>query len=103
MRYWPISVVRTSPLLPGPCAVELNIMYATRRLSPYTFEMCGAVADHTEAVNMDGLAIVDNEEMQTISFTYAKRPPMEQWERMERGAVVERSRHYYVLMVHALQ
>ncbi len=92
MRYWPLSAIRTSPLLPGACALELDSLHSKHCLSPLTSQICGVIADHTEPVTMDGLVIVDNEELQTISFAYAKRPAPGQ----------ERDRCHYVLMLYAL-
>jgi hypothetical protein len=88
MRYWPLSTVRTSPLLPGDVASEVTVIYRTLRLTPRAFDACDEVSDLTPHVQMDGL-ILAKDEYSFPRYMYLRRPPVEQWKRLERGCILQ--------------
>lgn len=89
MRYWPMSVIRTSPLLPGDCAAELGKLYSTLEMTPRAFSACGFVVERTKPMNQDGLVVMEGDETVMPKLVYMKRPTVEQWTRLERAAFIQ--------------
>ena len=85
MRYWPLSVIRTSPLLPGDCAAELDSFCEKRKLSPRACGACEFVIRKTRAVRSDNLVMARSN---VVKFIYLARPTQEQWNRLERISFV---------------
>lgn len=88
MRYWPLSVIRTSPLLPGDCAAELDSIYRAMAITERTFQACGFVVQRTEALTAAGLVVMEGDATTTLKLAYMSRPTQEQWERLERACIV---------------
>jgi hypothetical protein len=89
MRYWPFSVLRTSPLLPQDCAAELDAYTGGLKLSKRACTACVQVLKHTKAIAESNLIVtIDNVTMRP-SMTYTSRPTQEQWTRLERINVVQ--------------
>jgi len=89
MLYWPISVVRTSPLLPGDCAAELDALPAKLTLSIRACEACIYVIERTPPVKQDDLIAMEGDEKTIPKLVYAKQPTAEQWVRLERIAMIQ--------------
>jgi hypothetical protein len=89
MRYWPLSVIRTSPLLPGDCVAELDALYQNMSLSRRTFDACAFVANRTEAVAAGGLVVIENDDHSVLRLAYLKCPTPAEWERLERAHIIE--------------
>lgn len=89
MRCWPLSVIRTSPLLPASCMAELDEVCKTKQMTVLTLQTCGSVAMKTQPVEMDGLVIIESEDATQLRFAYMKLPSAEQWARVERAMVIE--------------
>jgi hypothetical protein len=101
MRYWPFSLLCTSPLMPGDCVAELTALHKTRRLSGRAFEACGFVAGRTEPVIADGLVVLEDENHTTLQFAYMQMPTSEQWRRLERANIIE-APHCHIFIISTL-
>jgi hypothetical protein len=85
MRYWPLSVLRTSPLLPGDCAAELDAFRVKRELSARASNACEYVLQRIPAVVSPDLVLT------TSVLAYMKYPTKKQWERLERMNIIQES------------
>lgn len=88
MNYWPLSIIKDSPLMPPTYAWELSRVYATCQLSAAGFQACGAVARSTRPVQLSGLVIIE-----TVNGpprqAFTEYPGWDEWFRLERGGMVE--------------
>jgi hypothetical protein len=98
MRCWPLSVIRTSPLLPGDCAWELDAVCETYGLSQRASDACGYVAGRTKPVQMDGLVECRIANDLVPHFVYTARPPLQQWQRLERAVMTDADAGYVVII-----
>lgn len=89
MRYWPLSVIRMSPLLPGDCAAELDALYTAHKLSHRAFGACGFVASKTKPIMTGNMVVMEGDETVLPKVVYVGRPTVEQWGRFERAIVVK--------------
>lgn len=89
MRYWPLSLLRTSPLLPHACAPELDNLYYTVKMSPFTLNACGMVVQNTKALTASNMIAMEGDKSTTPKLIYVTRPTEAEWKRLERGVVVE--------------
>lgn len=102
MRYWPMSVIRTSPLLPGDCAAELHFIFA-KLMSTRTLQACEHVANQTQSVNADGLVVMEGDPEVPYKLVYTQRPTQEQWERLERTVIIDAPGNALVFFMDPLQ
>jgi len=87
MRFWPISVIATSPMLPLAYRPEIdNICNALPGRG--AFYACIDVAMHTQAVEAPTLHLVRNIGSQTRRL-YIGYPDTEAWLRLERACVMQ--------------
>lgn len=86
-RYWPLSVLKTSPLMPAQYAWEL-LRFTTHLPSPGAYYACIEVAKQTPAVPAPGLVVIETVNG-TGRFMYTDYPKFEEWARLERVAAVE--------------
>lgn len=100
MNYWPLSTVKTSPLMPAAYAWELSLVYKTCRLSPLVFQACGEVARQTQPVQT-GLIIIESANAPS-RHAYTELPTWEEWFRLERGGVIEASDGMLYVIIDAL-
>lgn len=102
MNYWPLSTIAQSPLAQHPGFVhELSQVYATCYLSPAAFHACGEIARRTVSESMPNLGIVEtvNAPPRQIFVGY---PDAVEWQRLERGGVVEGSNGMLYVIIDAL-
>jgi len=89
MKCWPLTVIRTSALLPANCARELTTVHETRKLSETTTNACWYVTRCTKPIDMTGLIISISKDDPVPKFSYIKKPPLDQWIRLERVVVID--------------
>lgn len=102
MRYWPMSVIATSPLVQHPgFAWELAQVYRTCYLSEPAFRACGDVAAHTPHRNMPGLVILESVDA-SWRQAFTEYPSYEEWATLERAGVIENSLGVMYVIIDAL-
>lgn len=100
MRYWPFSVISTSPLMPEAYVYEASgIMH--RAPSHGAFLACVDVARRTPAVEAPNLFIVESTDCASRRI-FAYYPEEEEWLRLERGTFIEDKNGYLFGLVDAL-
>ncbi len=87
MKFWPLSVIAASPLVPPAYAHEVSRI-ATHLPSEGAFYACIDVARRTEPVNAPGLVIVESIGAPQRRV-YTEYPEWDEWFRLERGAVMQ--------------
>lgn len=99
MRYYPLSVVAQSPLLPAVHAYEVAQVYNTACLSQGAMLACNYVISNTVPCETP-LVIVESvgAPMRRI---YTEYPDFEDWIRLERGGFVVTD-EFFGLMIDAL-
>lgn len=101
MNYWPLSVIRHSPQMSFMFAHELAYVYATCYLSPATFQACGEVARHTQPMVMPELVVIES--LGTAPrYAFTSYPSQREWERLERGGIIEASNGMLHIIIDAL-
>lgn len=101
MNYWPMSTIKSSPLMPPMFAWELFRVYATVNLSPHAFQACGDVARNTRPTNSPHLAIIESVNA-PARYIYTDYPDCDEWPQLERGGVVEASNGMLHVIIDAL-
>ena len=102
MKCWPLTVIRTSALLPANCARELTTVHETRKLSETTTNACWYVTRHTKPIDMTGLIISISKDDPVPKFSYIKKPPLDQWIHLERTVVVAAVENGLVIIMSTL-
>jgi hypothetical protein len=101
VNYWPLSVIKDSPLMSPAYATELHRVYATLFLSGGAFLACSDVARHTAPRSIPNLALIE-----TIGApprqVYTEYPDWEEWFGLERGAVIEGSNGVLYVIIDGL-
>lgn len=87
MRYWPLSVIALSPLLPPVYVPELFRAYQDPRLSQEAVIACNQVMELTPHVETP-LVIVHSVKSPSRRV-YLEYPQFEDWMRLERGGFVD--------------
>lgn len=85
MKYWPLSTLINSPLMPGPYALELNYLYE-RPLTQRSYNACIDVARHTPGLDT-GLVVIESVDA-PMHRAYVERPSCDEWARLERAGVL---------------
>lgn len=100
MRYWPLSIVAHSPLLPPAYAGEVHRACATAAMSHGAFMACSDVAAHTRAVETS-LVIIEsvNAPMRRV---YSEYPNFDEWIRLERGGFIQNDQGFFGFVLDAL-
>ena len=89
MFYWPLSVIRTSPLLPGDCAMELDALPTKLALTVRACEACIFVVERTPPFEQDSLVAMEGDAKTVPKLIFVKQPASEQWARLERIAIIQ--------------
>lgn len=96
MRYWPISTIFSSPMMPAPHAVEVMQLYK-RAPSERAFYSCFDVAKHTRPAPSGALVIIESEGSHPRQ-AYTNYPSWEEWSRLERSAVIETNGDFFIMI-----
>ena len=89
MRYWPFSVIETSPLFPFSLTGELYAFrYRNGKPSTALLHACGAVAASTPHVDAPAIDFVQASEV-NYSQIYKDYPTFAEWMRLERSGVYQ--------------
>lgn len=86
MKYWQMSTIAASPLLPPVYAVEVNHIYR-RALSQGAINACCHIACQTEPYDTPALAIIESIGAPPRRV-YTGYPECDEWLRLERGGVI---------------
>ena len=87
MPYWPLSAICASPLLTPQARHELSKAYCTTKISFSTFDCCGAVAENSPSIAMNGLILI-KDISSCPKHAYLHMPTYEQWSLMERACMI---------------
>lgn len=87
MRYWPLSVIANSPLMPPAYAWEIQRFYY-QMPSEGAFHACMEVVKHTGHVAMPGLTVIESINAPN-RFVFTEYPTWEEWSRFERAGAIE--------------
>lgn len=100
MKYWPLSMLKASPLMPAVYAHELYNFYR-KMPSEHAFEACLQVARETQPLEMSGLLIIESVNA-PLRQTYTEYPTWEEWSRLERAGAYQSSEGYLFMTFEAL-
>lgn len=89
MNYWPLSLIKDSPLSPPVFAAELNRFYF-KTPSEAAFWACLDVASRTTPVSMRGLVVIESVGTPN-RYAFTEYPSWDEWERFERAGVIQAS------------
>lgn len=81
-----MMTIARSPLLPAPFVYELSNFYY-KMPSESAFYAALEVAQHTPAIEMPNLAVIETEGG-TYHRMYTSKPSQDEWLRLERGGIV---------------
>lgn len=87
MRYWPLSTLAASPVMPSWFLPEL-LYGPDHMITPAAAHACGHIAMSTPAVVAPKLCMVENEGSY-FRRLYTDYPNIEEWLRLERRCVVQ--------------
>ena len=87
MRYWPISALIHSPLMPLPYAIELDRIYSDRPPSSNAYCACIDVARQLPGLET-GLVVIESVDA-PMRRAYVERPPYDEWARLQRAGVLQ--------------
>lgn len=87
-KYWPLSLLASSPLMPQHYAWEITRSLQTCEMSLGCGMACADVALHTPHMNLRGFHIINyvGSGARTLFMEY---PTPEEFERVERGFMIE--------------
>lgn len=86
MRYWPLSTIAASPLMPAWYVPELCRAYDHPGLSEGAMVACNQVAGQTRPVETP--LIIVHSVGAPLRRVYLEYPDFESWARLERGGFV---------------
>lgn len=86
MKYWPVSVIKSSPLMPAALVHEFRDFYNTP-LSEAAFQACAHVAAGTQPQEHPNLYIIDSDGAPYRQI-YLNHPSEDEFARLERGGVI---------------
>lgn len=87
MKYWPLSLIAESPLLPPAYFMEVTDAGRTCNMSRGAFLACGDVAMRTAPVDAPNMVVMESPGA-PARRVYVRFPECEEWLRLERGGVV---------------
>lgn len=96
MRYWPISTIASSPMMPAPYALEVA-QIPRRAPSERAFYSCFDVAKHTQPTPSGALVIIESEGAPARQ-AYTGYPSFDEWFRLERSAVIEANGDFFIMI-----
>lgn len=96
MRYWPMSVIADSPLMPAPYAFEASQM-GRRAPSEAAYHACFEVARQTRAAPIRGLAFIESVGAPARQ-AFTEHPSGDDWARLERAAVVDHNGCFFIII-----
>lgn len=96
MRYWPLSVLKESPLMHPAHVWELSRFYKHPPSEP-AFYACLEVASRTQPVDTPGLMIIESVDAPN-RLVYSRYPGRAEWSRLERAGVFEGDGCLYMFM-----
>ncbi len=99
MRYWPLSVLKESSLMPAAYAWELTRFYQ-HLPSRAAFEACLDVARQTPSAET-GLLIIESVNA-PMRYVYGDYPEFDDWFRLERAGVFQTEDGYLFMTIDAL-
>ncbi len=85
-KYWPMSVITHSPLMPASHTWELEQIYS-RPLSNAAYNAVFPIVRQTAPIE-SGLVIIESIEA-PARRVYTEYPVFEDWLRLERGGIIE--------------
>jgi hypothetical protein len=100
IRYWPMSVICNSPLLPPVYIHELHNIIQRQQVSPEGFNAALEVASRTPHMDMPDLAVVESVD-RPITQVFKEYPTDEEWERLERCGIFQATDGRYFVHIHA--
>lgn len=86
MRYWPLSVIAQSPMLPPVYGPELYRAYYDPRISQGALVACNQVAGHTRPVETP--LVIIHSVGAPMRRVYTEYPEFDDWLRLERGGFI---------------
>jgi hypothetical protein len=95
MRYWPLTTILNSPLLPTAYALELEQFYH-KPLSRNAFHSVMEVAHHTPAIEAPATVLIESDGAPN-RLAYTDYPEFYEWMRLERTTVMEHNGHTFFL------
>ncbi len=99
-RYWPLSVLKNSPLMPP--AYQWELLRFTQQLpSAGAYYACIEVTKHAPAIPMPGLVVIETVNG-TGRFMYTEYPDFEAWARLERVGAIEGMNGFMCMVMDAL-
>ena len=96
MRYWPLSLIVTSPMMPARFVPELEQITQVG-LSRPAYHACFEVAERTQPVEAPNLVIVSHVGTPDRRI-YTEYPGLDQWLRLERCGIMERDGERFIMM-----
>lgn len=87
MRYWHLSTIVSSPILPAAFLPEVEALYSTNSLSMQAVRACADVAWHTAPMNMP-IAVLETVGSPHSHRVFHRYPDFEEWFALERGCMV---------------
>lgn len=86
MRYWPLSIIRDSPLMAPAYAMELYGAMDAPYISQGALIACNEVSNHTRHIETS-LVIVHGTDA-PMRRVYIRYPEFDEWMRLERGGFI---------------
>ena len=87
MRYWHLSTICSSPILPAAFVAEVEACTRTNSLSTRAVQACADVAWHTAPLDMP-IAVLETVGSPHSHRVFHRYPEFEEWFALERGCVV---------------
>jgi len=100
IRYWPMSVICSSPLLPPMYIHELFNIVRRQQVSEGGFNAALEVASRTSHMDMPDLAIIESAD-RPITQVFKEYPTPEEFGRLERCGVFQAADGRYFVHIHA--
>jgi hypothetical protein len=100
MRYWPLSVLVTSPLLPEAYAHEVH-QFNHRLPSQGAYLACVDVARHTVPVEAPNLVVIETIGGQGRRM-FTSYPTADEWLRLERTTMMENDDGFMFMLMEAV-
>lgn len=97
MKYWPMSVVRSSPLMPAYFQPELDAAPRTLFMSHLAATACGHVADNTPCREMPNLVIIETLG-KPARQAFIDYPTDAEWQSIERFAVIQNTVQQFLII-----
>lgn len=100
MKFWPASVIASSPLVPPGYALEINQL-EHRLPSEGAYRAAVDVARRTRPINAPNMVVIETVEGRARRV-YTAFPETDEWLRLERGGMIETNEGFMFYMVDGL-